>query len=112
MIIGNECNRDCFGPTPKPYPHSEVGKSGNALKNAPLFMALPTDLVTPITVLQRLALHSIRKGSSLCPNPFKGFTLRSESFKGMKGVGGSKMVNIHVHAFYSYFMFIILSFVA
>ncbi len=32
------------------------------------------------------SLRSIRKGSSLCPNPFKGFTLWSESFEGLKGV--------------------------
>ncbi len=32
-------------------------------------------------------LRSNRKGSSLCHNPFKGFTLLSESFEGLKGVG-------------------------
>ncbi len=31
-------------------------------------------------------LRSNRKGSSLCHNPFKGFTLLSESFEGLKGV--------------------------
>ncbi len=41
----------------------------------------------------RLSLHSIRKGSSLCPNPFKGVTLRSESFKGFKGVGDQTTVS-------------------
>ncbi len=30
-------------------------------------------------------LRFIRKGSSLCLNPFKGFTLRSESFEGCRG---------------------------
>ncbi len=34
-----------------------------------------------------LTLCSIWKGSFLCPNPYKGFTLRSEIFEGMKGVG-------------------------
>ncbi len=30
-------------------------------------------------------LFTIRKDSSLCPNPFKGFTLQSEGFEGLKG---------------------------
>ncbi len=34
-----------------------------------------------------LTLRFIQKGSSLCTNPFKGFTLWSESFEGLKGVG-------------------------
>jgi len=37
-------------------------------------------------------LRSIRKGSSLCPNPLKGFSLRCENFEGMKGVGVKKTV--------------------
>ncbi len=41
-----------------------------------------------------LPLHSIWKGSSLCPYPLKGFTLRSESFKGLKGVGNQTTVSI------------------
>ncbi len=41
----------------------------------------------------KLTLLSIRKGSSLCPNPFKGFTLRNESFKGLKGVGDQTAVS-------------------
>ncbi len=40
-----------------------------------------------------LALRSIRKVSSLCPNPFKGFTLRSESVEGLKGVGDQTTVS-------------------
>ncbi len=36
---------------------------------------------------------STRKGSSLCPNPFKGFTLRSENFEGLKGVGDQTTVS-------------------
>ncbi len=32
-----------------------------------------------------LSLLSIRKGCSLCPNPFKGVTLQSESFEGCRG---------------------------
>ncbi len=39
------------------------------------------------------ALRSIRKSSSLCPNPFKGFTLWSESFEGLKGVGDQTTVS-------------------
>ncbi len=45
-----------------------------------------------ITKLE-LALCSIRKVSSLCPNPFKGFTLRSESVEGLKGVGDQTTVS-------------------
>ncbi len=40
-----------------------------------------------------LTLRSIRKGSPLCPNPFKGFTLWSESFEGLKGVGDQTAVS-------------------
>ncbi len=43
------------------------------------------------------ALCSIRKGSSLCPNPFKGFTLWSESFEGLKGVGEQTTVFWSAH---------------
>ncbi len=43
--------------------------------------------------LHVVALRSIRKGSSLCTNPFKGFTLRSESFEGLKGVGDQTTVS-------------------
>ncbi len=41
----------------------------------------------------RFSLRSIRKGSSLGPNPFKGDNIRSESFEGMKGVGDQTTVS-------------------
>ncbi len=41
----------------------------------------------------RQTLRSIHKGSSLCPNPFKGFILRCESFEGLKGVGDQTAVS-------------------
>ncbi len=49
------------------------------------------DQAWPNSVLEgqcpcRVSLRSIRKGSSRCPNPFIGFTLRSESFEWLKGV--------------------------
>ncbi len=42
---------------------------------------------------ERSTLCSIRKGSSLCPNPFIGFTLWSESFEWLKGVGDQTTVS-------------------
>ncbi len=36
---------------------------------------------------------SIRKALSLCPDPFKGVTLRSESFRGFKGVGDQTTIS-------------------
>lgn len=48
---------DALHPTrPDPTPKLYVGKSGNTVENASLFMASYTDLVTPITVLQRSIL--------------------------------------------------------
>ncbi len=71
----------------------DVSQSGNDWKCLSL-LASPTDLVTPITFWQRLTLRSIRKGSSLCLNPFRGFTLWSESFEGLKGVGDQTTVSL------------------
>ncbi len=45
-------------------------------------------------IIHWFSLRSIEKGSSLCPNPFKGFTLRSESFEGLKGVGHQMTVSL------------------
>ncbi len=57
--------------------YRELNKSFELIRK-PIQTCLPTFWST---------LRFIRKGSSICPNPFKGFTLRSEGFEGLKGVG-------------------------
>ncbi len=47
-------------PTPKHTHHCDVSQSGNMVENAPLFLASPTDLVIPITFLQRPAIGEVQ----------------------------------------------------
>ncbi len=59
-----------------------TSSTGQMVKANPQFTS-----TTPQNVA-KLSIHAFHsEGLIQCPNPFKGFTLRSESFEGLKGVG-------------------------